>query len=75
MTTTVSIAVAGAMNPKLRVIRVRDGSLLDDDSMAALTRYAEEHELQIWLETVQSDRETAVVIENGMVASHLEAAE
>lgn len=71
----VSIAVAGAMNPKLRVIRVRDGSLLDDDSMAMLTRYAEEHDFQIWLESVQSGRDTAVVIENGMVASHLEAAE
>jgi DNA repair exonuclease SbcCD ATPase subunit len=71
----VSIAVAGAMNPKLRVIRVRDGSLLDDDSMAALTSYAEENDLQIWLESVQSGRDTAVVIENGMVASHLEAAE
>lgn len=71
----VSISVAGAMNPKLRVIRVRDGSLLDDDSMAAVSRYAEENDLQIWLESVQSGRESAVVIENGMVASHLEAAE
>lgn len=71
----VSIAVAGAMNPKLRVIRVRDGSLLDDESMAAVSRYAEQHDLQIWLESVQSGRDTAVVIENGMIASHLEAAE
>lgn len=64
----VSIAVAGAMNPKLRVIRVRDGSLLDADSMAVLTKYAEDNDLQVWVETVSSGRETAVVIEDGRVA-------
>ena len=72
----VSIAVAGAMNPKLRVIRVRDGSLLDPDSIIALTQYAEEHDLQCWVETVSSGRESAVVIEDGMVAgATAEAAE
>lgn len=71
----VSIAVAGAMNPRLRVIRVRDGSLLDADSMAALTHYAEENDLQVWIETVNSGREAAVVIEDGMVRQFVEAAE
>ncbi|MDR6954185.1 DNA repair exonuclease SbcCD ATPase subunit [Ancylobacter sp. 3268] len=71
----VSVAVAGAMNPKLRVVRVRDGSLLDEDSMAALARYAEENDLQIWVETVQSGRDSAIVIEDGMVAQVREAAE
>lgn len=70
-----SVAIAGAMNPTLRVIRVRDGSLLDSDSMSMLTRYAEESEYQIWVETVMSGRETAIVIEAGEVAAHKEAAE
>lgn len=71
-----SIAIAGAMNPTLRVIRVRDGSLLDQESMDLLTRYADEHDMQVWIETVSSGRETAVVIESGSVAgAHLEAAE
>ncbi len=65
----VSIAVAGAMNPRLRVIRVRDGSLLDDDSMAALASYAEANGLQVWVETVQSGRQAAIVIEDGHVAT------
>lgn len=65
----VSIAVAGAMNPRLRVIRVRDGSLLDEDSMAALAEFAEEHDLQIWVETVQSGREASIVIEDGHVVA------
>ncbi len=70
-----SIAVAAAMNPTLRVIRVRDGSLLDADSMALLTEFAQENDTQVWIETVSSGRETAVVIEDGHVASGLEAAE
>lgn len=71
----VSIAVAGAMNPRLRVIRVRDGSLLDEESMASLNQYAEENDLQVWVETVSSGRESAVVIEDGMVRQFAEAAE
>lgn len=71
----VSIAVAGAMNPRLRVIRVRDGSLLDDDSMAALASYAEANGLQVWVETVQSGREAAIIIEDGHVAMQATAEE
>lgn len=71
----VSVAVAGAMNPTLKIVRVRDGSLLDGDSMAALEKYAEENDLQVWIETVESGRAGAVIIEDGMVASYREAAE
>lgn len=63
----VSIAVAGAMNPKLRVIRVRDGSLLDDDAMRALAAYADENDLQVWIERVDSSGKVGVVIEDGRV--------
>lgn len=71
-----SVAIAGAMNPALRVIRVRDGSLLDESSMNLLREYAEKNQYQIWIETVSSGRETAVLIEEGAVASPVvEAAE
>lgn len=62
-----SVAIAAAMNPKLRVIRVRDGSLLDQDSMTLLGQFAEAHDLQVWVETVASGRPGAVVIEDGEV--------
>lgn len=62
-----SVAIAGAMNPKLKVLRVRDGSLLDEDSMAMLASYAAENDLQIWVETVSSDRADAIRIENGRI--------
>lgn len=62
-----SIAIAGAMNPKLRVIRVREGDKLDSDAWAALVAYAEKRDLQIWAETVESRRDSAIVIEDGQV--------
>lgn len=62
-----SIAIAMAGNPKLRVIRVRDGSLLDSDSMQILADMAAEKEYQVWCETVDARGRVAVVIEDGHV--------
>lgn len=70
----VSTAIAMAMNPKLRVIRIADGSLLDSDSMAMLAELAQEQDYQVWLETVDSDDQSAVVIVDGHVAQAQEAA-
>lgn len=72
-----SVAIAAAMNPKLRVIRVRDGSLLDDDAMKALEQMATERDLQIWVERVgeKISGQFGVVIRDGSVASVSEAAE
>lgn len=64
-----SIAIAGAMNPRLRIVRVRDGSLLDAEAFKILEAYAAANDLQVWIETVQSGRGHAVLIENGEVAS------
>jgi len=63
----VSCAVAAALNPKLRVLRVKDGALLDQASMELLAEFAEANDMQIWIETVSSGRAGAVVIEDGMV--------
>ena len=65
----VSLAVAIAMNPTLRVIRIMDGSLLDADSMAEIRAAAEEHDVQVWVEVVgeNPDDPTAIVISDGEV--------
>jgi energy-coupling factor transporter ATP-binding protein EcfA2 len=60
-----SIAIAMAMNPRLRVIRVRDGSLLDDDGMKLLAGMAEERGYQVWVERVNSSGKVGFVIEDG----------
>ena len=68
----ISMAIAAAMNPKLRVLRIRDGSLLDDDALARVAAWAEEKDMQVWMEIVQSDSPTAVWIEDGAVAGQPE---
>lgn len=63
-----SVAIAAAMNPKLRVARIADGSLLDKTSWAQLNDLADEHDLQVWVETIEPKSATAIVIEDGGVA-------
>ncbi len=61
----VSIAIAMASNPKLRVIRVRDGSLLDEDALKLLEEMANQEDYQVWLEKVASDGKVGFVLEEG----------
>jgi hypothetical protein len=63
----VSTSIAMALNPKLRVIRIKDGGLLDDDGLKSLAEMAEKHDYQVWLETVKSDDPAAIVMEDGEV--------
>jgi len=65
----VSVAMAMAANPKLRVLRVTDGSLLDGDNMALLAEMVAEHDYQVWIERIESDEFTSVVIEDGSVVA------
>ena len=63
----VSLAMAMALNPQLRVVRILDGSLLDDDSMRQVAEMASAADYQVWIERVSDDSATAVVIEDGTV--------
>ena len=63
----VSLAMAMGLNPKLRVIRILDGSLLDDDNLALIADAAATHDYQVWIERVSDQTESAVVIEDGSV--------
>jgi len=65
----VSVAIAMAANPKLRVIRVQDGSLLDDDNIALIAEMAKAQDYQVWLEKVDTSGKIGVVIEDGMVVA------
>lgn len=64
----VSMAMAIALNPALRVIRISDGSLLDSDSLALVEETAREHDFQIWVEMVEGNHEGAYTIVDGEVA-------
>lgn len=63
----ISVALAMAMNPKIRVLRIMDGSLLDSDAQKVVADMAAEHDFQVWIETVASQSPAAVVIEDGHV--------
>jgi DNA repair exonuclease SbcCD ATPase subunit len=64
----VCVAIAAALNPKIRVIRVADASLLDEESMQMIQTLAEEQDIQIWLERVTDGKDpVGVVIEDGTV--------
>lgn len=65
----ISISIAMASNSKLRVIRVRDGSLLDDDSMKILAEMAREKDYQVWIERVDSSGKIGFVLEDGKLKS------
>lgn len=70
-----SIAIAMAMNPTLRVIRVRDGNALDENGMRLLAEMAEEHDCQVWVERVDTSGAVGFVIEDGTLkSSHVEEA-
>lgn len=64
-----SVAIAMAGNPTLRVIRIRDGSLLDDTGMETLAAMAHQADYQIWIERVDTTGKVGIVMEDGMVVS------
>lgn len=59
----VSVAIGAALNPKLRVMLVRDGSLLDEKSLALLHDMAVELDAQVFLEMVGNDGEGVVIVD------------
>lgn len=67
----VSLALAMAANPKVKILRVTDGSLLDPDSFAIVEELAGKGGYQVWLEQVlprgADAPAAAVVIEDGAV--------
>lgn len=65
----VSLAMGLALNPKLKIILIRDGSLLDEKSLALVTEMAAAADAQVWLEMVSADGgPVGILIEDGMVA-------
>jgi hypothetical protein len=64
----VSAEIGFALNPTLRVMLVRDGSLLDDNSLELMRQLAVRHNAQVWIEMVGTGQQVSIVIEEGRVA-------
>lgn len=69
-----SIGIAMALNPTLKVIRVRDGSLLDQDAMQILAKMADDKDYQIWIERVDGSGKVGFVLEDGHLKQESEPA-
>jgi hypothetical protein len=65
----VSTAIGIATSPQLRVMLVRDGSLLDDEGQQILADMAEANNFQLWVEAVDTSGNVGIVLEDGAVAS------
>jgi energy-coupling factor transporter ATP-binding protein EcfA2 len=69
-----SVAIAMAANPKLRVIRIKDGSLLDDDGLRTIADLAAAQDYQVWVERVDNSGKIGIVMEDGAVVTNNDAA-
>lgn len=63
----VSVAIAMAANPKLRVLRIKDGSLLDENGLQLVAEMAEAADYQVWVERVDTSGAVGIVMEDGAV--------
>lgn len=63
----VSLSMAMAANPSMRVIRITNGSLLDENNLAIVRQMAVENDYQVWIECVGNREDATVIIENGKV--------
>lgn len=65
----ISVAIGLKMNPKLRILLIREGSLLDEKNLAMIAKMAEDADAQIWLERVSKGSECTVIMEDGSILS------
>ena len=63
----ISTALAMAANPKVKVVLIREGSLLDEDGLRLVAAMAADKGYQVWIELVRSGQDVGVVIEDGSV--------
>ena len=68
----VSTAIAMALNPDLRVIMIRDASLLDTAGMEEVISLAKEKDYQLWLEKVSDGGAPGIYIESGEIKEAVE---
>ena len=65
----ISTALAMAANPKLKVVLIREGSLLDEQGLHLVAELAREKGYQVWMESVSNRKDVGVVIEDGQVSA------
>lgn len=62
-----SFLISCVVNPKLKVMLIRDGSLLDKENMELLKKIAEYFNVQIWVEVVDDNEQVGIILEDGKI--------
>lgn len=65
----ISLAIAMASNPSIRVIRITDGSLLDSQNMKLIADMAAANDFQVWIERVDETGKVGILIEDGLAVA------
>lgn len=64
---TVSLAIGMQLNPELKVMLIKEGTLLDEKSFAIVEKMAKNWDGQIWCEVVDTSGEVGIVMRDGRV--------
>jgi energy-coupling factor transporter ATP-binding protein EcfA2 len=65
----ISLGISMALNPTLRVLRIKDGSLLDEKNRKIIYDRIKDKDFQLWMESVSSDKSVGIFIEDGAVVA------
>lgn len=63
----ISTAIAMSLNPKLKIIMIREGSLLDNESLQAVIEMAKGQGYDLWVEKVDNSGKVGIYIEDGEI--------
>jgi len=69
----VSVGLAMMTNPGLKVLRIKDGSLLDKKHMAILQEMIRANGFQAWIEIVDESGDVGFCVEDGQIVTKKEA--
>jgi len=63
----ISVAIGLVLNPKLKILLIRDASLLDQKNLEMIAKMAEKMDAQVWLERVGHGKECQIIISDGSI--------
>ena len=66
----ISMSIAMALNPNLKVILIKNGSLLDKKNFELVKQMVKDKDYQLWIECVDDTGKLGIVIEDGQVKSN-----
>jgi len=70
-----AVAIGLALNPKLKVLLIKDGSLLDPEHLGLLHELAVANDAQVWVERVGKGEECQIIMEDGLILDSVKSEE